>query len=112
MTTQKPTPRTLDGWLQQLDGVRLPIASNQQEHVRRYLVDSRRSLRDIAEQIQASPAIALLLMREANRSNSGFSEPAESLEMALNRLGLKRTEMLLGQMPGVPDEQLPPALSQ
>ncbi len=112
MTTQKPTPRTLEGWLQQLDGVRLPIASSQQEHVRRYLLDSRRSLRDIAEQIQATPAIALLLMREANRSNSGFSEPAESLEMALNRLGLKRAETLLGQMPGVPDDQLPEALSQ
>lgn len=112
MPTQKPTPRTLEGWLQQLDGVRLPIASHQQEQVRRYLVDSRRSLRDIAEQIQASPAIALLLMREANRSNNSFSEPAESLEMALNRLGLKRTEMLLGQMPSLPEEQLPPALSQ
>ncbi|MEK1907902.1 MAG: HDOD domain-containing protein [Pseudomonas sp.] len=112
MPTQKPVPRTLDGWLQQLDGVRLPIASNQQELVRRCLVDSRRSLRDIAEQIQNSPAIALALLREANRNGSGFSEPAESLEMALNRLGLKRTETLLAQMPAVAEEQLPPALRQ
>lgn len=112
MPTQKPTPRTLDGWLQQLDGVRLPIATSQLEQVRRYLLDSRRSLRDIAEQIQNSPAIALLLMREANRSNSGFSEPALSLEMALNRLGLTRTEALLLQAPSLAEAQLPAALSQ
>ncbi|HSC82159.1 MAG TPA: HDOD domain-containing protein [Pseudomonas sp.] len=112
MPTQKPTPRTLDGWLQQLDAVRLPIVREQQEKVRHYLLDSRRSLREIAEQIQASPTIALQLLREANRGNSGFSEPTESLEMALNRLGLKRTEALLGQMPTLSEEQLPKALSQ
>lgn len=111
-TSQKIIPRTLDGWLQQLDGVHLPITSSQQELVRRYLLDSRRSIRDIAEQIQTSPTLALRLMREANRSKSSLSEPAESLEMVLNRLGLKRSEALLAQMPLVSEEQLSPALKQ
>ncbi|MBC9249174.1 histidine kinase [Pseudomonas alcaligenes] len=112
MPTQKSAPRTLDGWLQQLDGARLPITLGQQERVRRYLLDSRRSLRDIAEQIQHCPTFALLLLREVNRKSNSFSEPAETLEMALNRLGLKRTEALLGQMATVADNQLPAALGQ
>ena len=99
MPTEKHLPRSIDAWLKQLDDVRLPIASHHHEAVRRVLLDSRRSLREIAEQMQESPAIALAMLREANRSASSFSEPAESLEMALNRLGLKRAETLLAKMP-------------
>lgn len=112
MNTLKTAPQTLDTWLKQLDGIRLPVAASQQELVRRTLVDNRRSLRDICDVIQNIPTIALTLMRAANRSGSGFSEPAESLEMALNRLGLKRAEAIVMQIPAVADEDIPPALAQ
>ena len=65
--------KNIDAWLKQLDEVRLPIASHHHEAVRRVLLDSRRSLREIAEQMQESPAIALAMLREANRSASSFS---------------------------------------
>src|SRR3546814_20037988 len=45
-----------------------------------------RSLRDIAELIQDSPALALSVIREANHHTHGnFAEPAENLEVAINR---------------------------
>ena len=112
MPTDKPIPRSLDAWLKQLDEVRLPIAARHHEAVRRTLQDSRKSLREIAEQMQDSPAIALAVLREANRNTSSFSEQAESLEMALNRLGLKRAETLLGQMQVLDEAQIPLALRQ
>jgi HD-like signal output (HDOD) protein len=112
MPSDKPTPRSIDAWLKQLDDVRLPIATHHHEAIRRTLQDSRKSLREIAEQMQDSPAIALAVLREANRNASSFSEPAESLEMALNRLGLKRTETLLDQMPVLDEAQIPLPLRQ
>lgn len=112
MPTEKHLPRSIDAWLKQLDEVRLPVASHHHEAVRRVVLDSRRSLREIAEQIQVSPAIALTILREANRSSGSLSEPAESLEMALNRLGLKRAETLLAQMPVQEQEQISLPLRQ
>lgn len=112
MPTDKTIPRSLDAWLKQLDAVRLPVATHHHEAVRRTLLDSRRSLREIADQMQESPAVALAILREANRSTNSFSEPAESLEMALNRLGLKRAETLLGAMPVMDEAQIPLALRQ
>lgn len=112
MPIPKPLPRSIDTWLKQLDEVCLPVASRHHDAVRRVLLDSRKSLRDIAEQMQESPAIALAVLREANRNLGSFSEPAESLEMALNRLGLKRAETLLGQMPVQEEQQIPLALRQ
>lgn len=112
MPTQKPVPQTLDTWLKQLDSTRLPVASEQHERVRKALLDSRRSLREIAELMQDSPAIALSLMREANRKGSSLSEPAESLEQALTRLGLSRTEALLNQIPALDVAQIPRELRQ
>lgn len=112
MPTQKPAPLTLDAWLKELDGARLPVASEQHERVRKALLDSRRSLREIAELMQDSPAIALSLMREANRTGSSLSEPAESLEQALTRLGLSRTETLLNQIPALDAAQIPRELRQ
>ena len=44
------------------------------------VLDSRRSLRDIAERLQDCPAAALAVMREANRSSGSLSEPATTLE--------------------------------
>ncbi|MDD0842950.1 HDOD domain-containing protein [Pseudomonas sp. Gutcm_11s] len=112
MPTTKNLPRSIDAWLKQLDEVRLPIAGHHHEAIRRVLLDSRRSLRDIAERMQDSPAVALAVLREANRNTGGLSEPAESLEMALNRLGLKRAETLLGQMTVLDEAQIPLALCQ
>ena len=112
MPTTKSLPRSIDAWLKQLDEVPLPVASHRHEAVRRALLDGRKSLRDIAEQMQDSPAIALAVLREANRNTGNFSEPAESLEMALNRLGLKRVETLLGKLPAVDEAQIPLPLRQ
>ncbi|WP_394561456.1 HDOD domain-containing protein [Aquipseudomonas alcaligenes] len=112
MPTTKNLPRSIDAWLKQLDEVRLPIASHHHEAVRRVLLDSRKSLRDIAERMQDSPAVALAVLREANRNMGSLGEPAESLEMALNRLGLKRAETLLGQIPVMDEAQIPLPLRQ
>ncbi|UXY52497.1 HDOD domain-containing protein [Pseudomonas tohonis] len=112
MKTQMALPRTLDAWIKQLDGVRLPIPAESHERVRRALGDSRRSMREIADLIQDSPALALSIMREANRSGSSLDSPAESLEVALTRLGLKRSEELLARLPAVDEDNIPPALRQ
>ncbi len=78
------------------------------------VTDSRRSLREIADSMRDSPAIALHLLREANRPGQSQSQsaPVESLESALTRLGLKRTEDLLKRHPALPLEQIPRSLRQ
>ena len=63
--------------------------------------------------MQDSPALALRLIREANQqAQSSLSEPAESLEVAINRLGLKRTQMLLEHVPALAIEDIPLAYRQ
>ncbi|PWB33019.1 histidine kinase [Pseudomonas sp. SDI] len=105
------TPKTLDAWVKLLDGVQLPVPADSHERVKTAIGDSRRSLRDIAELMQDSPALVLSVMREANRhTHESISAPAESLEIALNRLGLKRAEELLQRLPTLPTEQIPPTL--
>ena len=109
--TQKPT--TLEGWVKLLDGVRLPVPQDSHDRVCRAIADNRSSLRDIAELMQDSPALALSIIREANRHTHGsMTEPAENLEVAINRLGLKRTEELLARLPAEPQLQIPLALRQ
>jgi len=109
--TQKPT--TLEGWVKLLDGVRLPVPQDSHDRVCRAIADNRSSLRDIAELMQDSPALALSIIREANRHTHGsMTEPAENLEVAINRLGLKRTEELLARLPAEPQMQIPLALRQ
>lgn len=77
------------------------------------MADSRRSLREIAELMQGSPALVLSVMREANQhTQNSMAEPAESLEIAINRLGLKRTEALLERLPAVEPEEIPGTLGQ
>lgn len=112
MPTLPPLPSSLKTWVKHLDKVRLPILATTHERVRRSLVSSSTSLREVAERIEASPSLALLVMREANGSNNSLSEPAESLEIAISRLGLKRTEELLGKLPVVAEENIPKALRQ
>ena len=107
------TPTTLDAWVARLDAVDLPIPQN--SHLRAYkaINDNRRSLREIAEVMQDSPALALRLIREANQqAQSSLSEPAESLEVAINRLGLKRTQALLENVPALAIEEIPLAYRQ
>jgi len=109
-----PTPRSrsLDAWLKQLDSQVLPVPLEHHHLVGRAVADSRRSLRDIAELMQDCPALALRVLRDANRKSSGFHEPAESLESALSRLGLQRIEELLARQPTLPARDIPPALRQ
>ncbi|MEW9904171.1 HDOD domain-containing protein [Pseudomonas putida] len=106
-------PPTLDAWVKLLDGIRLPVPKESHDRVLAAINDSRRSLRDIAELMQDSPALVLSVMREANHpANASQAEPAESLEVALNRLGLARTASLLARLPAVPGEDIPPVLRQ
>ena len=108
-----PIPNTLDAWVKQLDAVRLPIPQDSHERVCKAINDNRRSLRDIAELMQDSPALALSLIRDANHHTHGsLSEPAESLEVAINRLGLARTQELLERLPALPWEEIPQAFRQ
>lgn len=112
-TVPTPRPTTLSGWIKLLDGVPLPVPQVSHDKVCRAIADSRSSLRDIADLMQNSPALALSIIREANRHTHGsMSEPAENLEIALNRLGLKRTEELLARLPALPEGQIPPVLRQ
>lgn len=110
----KPThyPRTLTDWLKQLDSQLLPASSESLQRVRRALADSNRSVRDLAELMQNCPALALSVLREANRKSTGLNEQTESLEAAISRLGLKRTEELLERLPALPEQELPKALRQ
>ncbi|MBN3861711.1 HDOD domain-containing protein [Pseudomonas frederiksbergensis] len=108
-----PKPTTLEGWVKLLDGVRLPIPQASHDRVCKAIRDSRSSLRDIAELMQDSPALALSVIREANRHTHGsMATPAENLEVAINRLGLKRTEELLERLPAAPQSEIPAALRQ
>ncbi|MFQ6575456.1 HDOD domain-containing protein [Pseudomonas sp. UM16] len=109
----EPTPKTLDAWVKLLDSVRLPVPLASYEQVKAAIADSRRSLRDIAELMQDSPALVLSVMREANHhTSSSLGEPAESLETALNRLGLARTTKLLERLPALAEDEIAPTLRQ
>ena len=114
MATDKTIkPSTLNAWVTHLDAVALPIPLQSHALVCNTISDSRRSLREIADVMQNSPALALNLIREANQhTQSSLSEPADSLEVAINRLGLKRTQELLEQMPVLPAEEIPVVLRQ
>jgi len=101
MPTPTPSPRTLEAWLQLLDGVRLPVPAGQHRLLRHALGNERQSLGEIIELIQDSPTVALSLLREVNRQVDGLHEPAQSLEVALKRLGLKQAEQLLNRLPAV-----------
>ncbi|MCB2254770.1 HDOD domain-containing protein [Pseudomonas chlororaphis] len=113
--TTVPTtiPNSLEAWIKRLDSVRLPVPQASHDRVCRAIRDNRSSLRDIADLMQDSPALALSVIREANLHTHGsMGEPAENLEIALNRLGLKRTEELIDRLPAQPEEQIPVGLRQ
>ncbi len=112
MSTSSPLPHSLNAWLKQLDGVRLPVSVDEHRRALQTLRDSRRSLGEIAETLQASPTLALLVIRAANRSKSSLNEPAANLEVALSRLGLQSAENLLNQLTPVALEAIPLQLRQ
>ncbi|MBA1273520.1 HDOD domain-containing protein [Stutzerimonas azotifigens] len=112
MTDSAPPPRSIPGWIKVLDRVQLPALAGSHARVRHALGDSSRSLREIADLIQASPVLALSVLREANRSVNSLSEAAESLEVALSRIGLKRTEAVLARIPALEPAQIPASLRQ
>lgn len=105
-------PTTLQAWVKLLDSVRLPVPQEAHDKVCRAIRDNRSSLRDIADLMQDSPALALSVIREANRHTHGtMAAPAENLEVAINRLGLARTEELLARLPAEPNRQIPKAFA-
>jgi hypothetical protein len=110
----KPTqyPHTLKDWLKQLDGQLLPASNESVITLRHALADSNRSMRELADLMQRCPALALGVLREANSKTSGLSEHTESLEAAISRVGIKRTEALLNRLPALPEQELPKALRQ
>lgn len=112
MPKPTPYPRTLRDWLKQLDSQLLPASIDSQQTLRRALADSNRSMRELADLLQGCPALALSVLREANRKSNGLSEQTESLEAAISRLGIKRTEDLLNALPALPEQELPKALRQ
>lgn len=100
MTTTSPLPRTIPAWIKALDDAPLPAFASVHSKVRLALRDSSKSMRQIAELIQDSPVLALRFIQEANR-DIGDSQPAESLEVALSRIGLQRAEALLARIPAM-----------
>jgi hypothetical protein len=69
-------------------------------------------MRQIAELIHGSPVLALNVIREANRGLALGDNHAESLEAALGRIGLQRTEAVLNRTPAVETRDIPRPLRQ
>ncbi|HCG40141.1 MAG TPA: histidine kinase [Pseudomonas sp.] len=111
MTTTPPLPRTIPAWIKALDDAPLPAFAGVHGKVRLALRDSSKSMRQIAELIHDSPVLALRFIQEANRG-IGDSQPAESLEVALSRIGLQRAEALLARIPAMEAADMPQPLRQ
>jgi hypothetical protein len=110
--TMTSLPSTLAAWLEALDEVVLPAFADPYVRVQRALRDSSLSMRQISELIQESPTLALAVIREANRNAAATSKPAESLEVALSRIGLKRAEALFARIPAAKPNDIPAPLRQ
>lgn len=108
MTTNS-LPRTLPAWIKALDAVVMPAFADVHASVLQALHDSSLSMGQIAELIKQSPVMALTVIRDANRH---AASPAESLEVALSRIGLKRAEALFALIPPTQTEDIHPALRQ
>ena len=113
MPDSSAPPRSLDAWLERLDGAQLPVSARQREQLRRELQRADRPLHTIAQRLQTCPALTLALLREANRHGTGpLGGTTEHLESALVRLGVNRAEAILLGLPERSASTLPPALIQ
>ena len=110
--TSTALPRSLPAWIKALDSVVLPAFAGPHRDVCRALRDSSLSMRQIADLVQTSPVLALYVIRESNRNQGAASEPAESLEVALSRIGLQRAEQLLARIPAAEPRDIPAPLRQ
>ncbi len=107
--TTNTLPCTLPAWIKALDAVVLPAFADVHAQVLQALRDSSLSMGQIAELIKQSPVMALTVIRDANRH---AASPAESLEVALSRIGLKRAEALFVLIPPTQTCDINPALRQ
>lgn len=106
MTTPTSLPRSIPAWIKALDDVQLPAFAGPHAKVRAALRNGELSMRQIADEIHASPVLALNFIREANRSSAG-ANPVDSLESALSRIGLQRAEELLARIPAREAHEIP-----
>ncbi|MCJ8170258.1 HDOD domain-containing protein [Atopomonas sediminilitoris] len=111
MANQRVLPKTVKGWVDLLDRAPIPVAASELKAAREIVASDRLSLRDIAERLQQFPPMVLQVMRAANRGRA-VDNRAESLEVAINRLGLGKVEQLIKAMPSKEPEQLPRGLRQ
>ncbi|HAF90220.1 MAG TPA: histidine kinase, partial [Pseudomonas sp.] len=111
MTTPTSLPRSIPAWIKALDDVQLPAFAGPHAKVRAALRNGELSMRQIADEIHASPVLALNFIREANRSSAG-ANPVDSLESALSRIGLQRAEELLARIPAREAHEIPRPLRQ
>ncbi|MBS4151458.1 HDOD domain-containing protein [Pseudomonadota bacterium DY0742] len=111
MTTPTSLPRSIPAWIKALDDVQLPAFAGPHAKVRAALRNGELSMRQIADEIHASPVLALNFIREANRSSAG-ANPVDSLESALSRIGLQRAEELLARIPAREAHEIPQPLRQ
>ena len=95
-------PRTLEAWVKLLESVRIPVPKHSHDRVIAAINDSRRSLRDIAELMQDSPALVLSVMREANH-------PANASQAELDKFGALANRWWDPQGPQRPLHELNPA---
>lgn len=109
MSKNTSVPHNLDSWVKTLDKLKLPADEHCLNEALRALNDSSSSLREIAEHFLHCPTLALALIRAANQS---VYEPTTSLEGALTRLGISRTEQLLRHTSSQTPENTPRALQQ
>ncbi|HKM36876.1 MAG TPA: HDOD domain-containing protein [Thiopseudomonas sp.] len=112
MTSIAPHNKNLEQWIKQLDNTRLPVYKAHRERALHILQSPNKSLRDIAQVISQAPTIAFIIMREANRGHSSLSEPVQTLENALSRLGLQRCATLLRSLIDDEETSIPFALRQ
>lgn len=95
-------PNNLQDWINTLDAVQLPALASDVQKARQALGNNTQySLREIAQQLQAIPALTLSIMREANTKGYSQEDRAETLEAALTRLGMQRAHELLNKIPVV-----------
>ena len=111
MANQRELPKTVKGWVDLLDRAPIPVTPEELKAAREIVANDRLSLRDIAERLQQFPPMVLQVMRAANRGRQ-VDNRAESLEVAINRLGLGKVEQLVKAVPSKPHEQLPRGLRQ